>query len=663
MNHHSSALEVLESRIAPAAVYIDSSTLSFSFAGGVLKITPALVNSSVDIRVEQLPDGDFLISDNIGDADLEETASFTGTISSINVTTGTGDDTIDFVFGGPTGFRGSVAVSSSTGDDSISISDGLLRGPLTIAAKGAADITLGSLGGDLDVKGAVKVTQGGGNFLLTQETTVGSLSATGASDLELLGSVIGTATLTSTSTTPGTFAVGGDLAAPAAFIGGSLTVKGGTGDDALNLRHATIGGSVSVSLANGANEITADSGTDISGIVALITGTGDDFVHLSGLTAHDALTVSVGAGTNTAILDGGTSVHGLAKIIGGAANDTVVASNVSIYTGLTVSLSNGTNSFDSETASVSGPASITGGTGDDTLNIANFAVHGNLTLSLGNGANSADLHNLAAFGTLKVSGGTGTDHVSLTDSIVHGGLTVAAGNAANDTTIDDTTVHGVTNISGGADADTVSLGGLLAGGPLTVSLGNGTNTATVATDTTVLGTAKFTGGTGDDTVTFGGLLGSGPIFHGRVTVSLGTAATTNAFTANSATFGAGLSYAGGLAADSVTLSSDVVLYSNLVLSLSGGANTTNIATFGNASAFTYSGGTGVDTLTLGGLGAGYLVGSVSLGAGADVFTIDPGAGSFFASLTVDGGADTDSRSVPAGVIADGIVLKSFETII
>jgi hypothetical protein len=148
-----------------------------------------------------------------------------------------------------------------------------------------------------------------------------------------------------------------------------------------------------------------------------------------------------------------------------------------------------------------------------------------------------------------------------------------------------------------------------------------------------------------------------------VTVSLGTAAATNTFTANSATFGAGLSYAGGLAADAVTLTSDVVLYSNLVLSLSGGANTTNIATFSNATAFTYGGGTGVDALTLGGLGAGYLIGSVGLGDGADVFTINAGAGSFFASLFVDGGASTDSHSIPASVIADGIVLKSFETII
>lgn len=576
----STAIEALEGRVAPAAVFVDATSLTASLSSGVLKIVPKVANSSVEVHATQLANGDFLIADAAGDADLELTADLTGTVSQLNIALGSGDDVIDVALLGDSGFKGGLIINSGAGDDTVTISDGLLKGPLNITATGAADIHVGT--GALDIKGAVNISQLGGNFALGELAKVGSLTARGATDFLLAGSSFGAATLTGTATSgPVSFSIGAGSAP--SLIKGALTVNGTAADDQVEFAKVVVNGALTVNLGAGTNSITADIGAIVHGTTRLLSGLGSTSITLGSLAGS-------GPSFDGAVTIAGTSTADV-KVLSGHFHNTLA---------------------------------ISGGAADDSLTIGSTTTAG---------------PEISGRTTVGLAGATVANIASILSGHFHGGL-IVSGNTANDTvTLGSSTsapsVHGATVLSVGA----------------------GTNTVNVVSGS-YFGGLVFAGGAGDDTLTIGSG-SSSPSFFGRVTASLGAAVGTNSFTATSGTFAAGLTFNGGLNNDAVSITSAAVLEGDLIVNLGAGTNAANIDTFSNLNRFVYLGGAGVDTVTLAGNGAGYLVGVVILGDGIDSLTVAPTAGSFFLSFSADGGLQSDTSSIPAGVLADGFVLTNF----
>jgi|GEM_PF-2798453 len=585
-----SAPEALETRIAPAAVFVDATSLTISLStSGALKIAPKVANSSVEVHLQQLENGDFLITDAAGDDDLEETADFTGNVTSVNVALGNGDDLVDVALLGANGFRGSLSISTALGDDSVTVSEGLLKGPLSITTKANSEITLG--GSDLNIRGAVSVAQVGGSFTLEEGSLLGSLSASGANAFELLGSVRGSASLK--ATTAASFAVGTLGSSPATTIKGGLTITGSAGDDSLELANVNVSGAFSASLGAGNNDTSIGSGVRVDGTAKFSGTTGTDEFHFGSLA------------------DGGPRFNGTLSVNGGS--------------------SGGANLIEVLSGIYAGGFSYSGGTSDDS----------------------------AVFGSTTTTG-----------PALYGKLSLSLGNAttANSAAIYSGTYGAGASINGGIADDSLVIGSATTDGPsFFAKVSTSLNLATTANQAQILsglfvGGLSLTGGNADDSVTFGTAATAGPQFYSKVSVSLGSSITTNTLNAVSGLFGAGFSVSAGVNADLLTFGSELNLRADLSVSAGAGANTVSVGTFSDAIKFSYSGGAGVDKLTLAGVGSGFVMGSANLGDGDDLLTVAPTAGDFFFTFTVDGSTGNDTATVPAGVIGAGFVLKKFETI-
>ena len=412
-----SSIEALESRIAPAGVFVDATTLSTSLIGGVLKVGPKLANTAVEISVEQLSNGDFLITDLAGDNDLEVTADFTGTVASISITTGTGDDTIHVVLGGDTALRGGVTIATGTGDDIVGFNGGTLRGALSVTAKGPAEITVDSSVEATSIKGAVKIAQVGGSFVLGTGSEAGSVTAAGARDFEFHGSTRGPVTL-SNALAAASYAVSGG-----ATVGGNLTIAGGIGGDLVDIADSFVRGFLAVNLGAGNNVLTVGAGASVHGIAKISALAGDD-------------TVTIGSA---------------------AGSGPVFASNVSVSLGEAIA----GNAFSALSGIYSAGLSYKGGSGVDTVNIgATPVIWGALKITGGNGANNVTVGGFGQLVSFSYAGGTGVDTVTLTGAgsgFLTGAATLGAG-------ADSLTILGTSpdfflafTVDGGLDADVVAV--------------------------------------------------------------------------------------------------------------------------------------------------------------------------------------------------------------
>ena len=410
-----SSIEALESRIAPAGVFVDATTLSTSLIGGVLKVGPKLANAAVEISVEQLSNGDFLVSDLAGDNDLETTADLTGSVASISITTGTGDDTIHVVLGGDTALRGGVTIATGTGDDIVGFNGGTLRGALSITAKGTADITVDSSMEATSIKGAVKIAQVGGSFVVGAGSEAGSVTAAGATDFGFHGSARGPLTF-SNGLAAASYAVGG-------AVGGNLTISGGVGGDLVDLADVFVRGFLAVNLGAGNNALTVGAGASVHGIAKITALAGDDSVTIGS---------ALGSGP-------------------------VFASNLSVALGEAVS----GNAFSVLGGIYSAGLSYKGGTGADTVSIgATPVIWGALKITGGNGANNVTVGGFGQLVSFSYAGGTGVDTVTLTGAgsgFLTGAATLGAG-------ADSLTILGTSpdfflafTVDGGLDADVVAV--------------------------------------------------------------------------------------------------------------------------------------------------------------------------------------------------------------
>lgn len=576
--------EALETRIAPAAVFVDATSLTVSLSSsGALKIAPKVANTSVEVHLQQLENGDFLITDAAGDDDLEETADFTGNVTGINVALGNGDDLVDVVLLGANGYRGSLAISTALGDDSVTVSEGLLKGPLTITTKGTSDIVVG--GSDLDIRGAVSVSQVGGSFTFEEGSIASSLTATGANAFELLGSVRGSASLK--ATTAASFAVGTLGSSPATTIKGSLTVTGSAGDDSLELANVNVSGAFSASLGAGNNDTSIGSGVRVDGTAKFAGTTGTDEFHFGSLA------------------DGGPRFNGAVSVSGGTSGG---ANIVEVLSGI-----------------YAGGLSYSGGTSEDnaifgSTTTAGPALYGKLTLSLGNGiaANSATIHSGTYGVGAAINGGAADDSFVIGSATTDGPsffakVTTSLGLAvtANQAQVLSGLFVGGLSVGGGNADDIVSFGAAATAGPqfysrVTVSLGNSITTNTLTATSGLFGAGlAVTASAGSDALTFGSALNlradlSVSAGAGANTVSVGTFSDAIKFT-----------YSGGAGVDKLTLAgagNGSVMGS---VSLGDGDDVLTVAPTAGDFFFTFSvdGGTANDTATVpsGVIGSGFVL--------------------------------------------------------
>jgi hypothetical protein len=220
-------------------------------------------------------------------------------------------------------------------------------------------------------------------------------------------------------------------------------------------------------------------------------------------------------------------------------------------------------------------------------------------------------------------------------------------------------IGGNLNIIAADGADDLYLGNVLVRGLMSASLGGGDNDTVISADASILGLARITGRAGIDSVTLGTVGTSGPGIYGRLSISLGDGA--NSLIGHSGLISGGLSYTGGLGADVVDLGAGLTLFADANISVKNGANVVNVASFSSLWKFTLTGGIDNDTVTLATVGAGYVNGSVNLGAGTDALTIN-GTGDFFSTFKVDGSIGTDTITVSQTVLDNGLTHIGVETV-
>ena len=129
----------------------------------------------------------------------------------------------------------------------------------------------------------------------------------------------------------------------------------------------------------------------------------------------------------------------------------------------------------------------------------------------------------------------------------------------------------------------------------TISLGNGSNHLFVGDSAAISGGAiAYTGGTGRDTLTFGDAMASSAVYGSTITLNLGSGQNTVNAGQSAGAFSSFITINGGADTDAVSFGNG--LAGNLTVNLGDGTN--SFAPSVNTSTIAYTGGTGVDTITL-----------------------------------------------------------------
>jgi hypothetical protein len=373
-----------------------------------------------------------------------------------------------------------------------------------------------------------------------------------------------------------------------------------------------------------------------------------------------------------------------------AGSDNEVFLNLRDYTGRTDIVFNDANSSVTIQNGLSGPLSIVSGDGHDMLKVnAGATGRGSITWKAGDGDNILDYRG-SLEGGLRMTSGTGADEVSITGSL-GGAVTLGLGSGANEATIGGQ-LGSLLSYTGGSGPDTLTLlaaaivEGNVSYRPSTgtnalevrgtvnadvfyrassgndtatfapaskveeifATLGDGVNAITLAGEVTE--DVVITGGNGADTITLGPAVKIGR----HLEAQLGHGANIFTGTAPSAgtvgSIGGRLEITGGSNADDVSLGGFTVA-KKVEIKLGGGANTLTIPVINaggggeivgfSAKKLLYTGGKGVDTISIESSLATPGAGVFKLGGGDDVFTY-VGGQPLFTALTIIGGQGTDT---------------------
>ena len=435
-----------------------------------------------------------------------------------------------------------------------------------------ATLDLAAANNALTVSGAVKAStiNGGGN------DTIKLLGAVSGSDISLGGG-------NSSLTTGAMF--------------GHTSVKAGAGNDVLSLGTVT---SSTVNLGDGANVLTtgdvsygtliagagkntitlgtAASSTAVGmGYSSLVTGNGDNNVTVKGLTSYS--TMHFGSGSDTVSLTTSTTSSrcDYNVIDLGAGDNKLSVTGSYRYGAITAENGNNTVSINPSSTAFT-TSSLTVGNGNNSIALGSTSSS---TVSLGHGKN-----------TVAIS--------TLSQSLLNGG---DGGNKIDLTSVATSTV----NLGLGQDVVTVATMSGSSALPLEFNLGGGSDSFAVSTSATY-GNIRM--GAGDDTVSFGTSakavtsisnvavdLGDGV---NKLSVYAGTSTAANSLTVSGAVSGdSAMTF--GTGADKLTFD-NATLTSGMTVNLGAGADTLAL-TGSTAGRGSFNGGTGIDVLNLGGLGA------------------------------------------------------------
>jgi hypothetical protein len=579
------------------------------------------------------------ITDSTGNSTVAITGANSGTIDGLafssieNLSLSTGDDTVT-VTGNGSGVSltgsldlgdgtnsltmnssaGSIAsVTSGTGDDTFSISSGSVTGAVS-SGNGSNKLTisgtsssigsyLGGTGTDLitlsggDVVGDVSTSTGNDTVLIssTASTIGGNLNLeTGDSDTLSYAEYTNAVSITLTGITSnagstaggGATAISGIASGFESLIGGSNsgdTVTDSTGDSTIVINGAnsgTIDGMAfsaieNLSLSNGIDGVTVQTGGSLSGNLNLGDGTSNTLTMASGAGAIGSVTAN--GGNDTFTINGGT-VTGAVNLGDGANALTInnTASTIGSYTG-----GSGIDTIDSKGGDILGAVN-TGSAGDSLTLTLGATITGAVTL--GANSDSSDGNDSLSLNASSIKGavttGSGADEVTLSaTSSVNGNITLGidgdtyTASNADTLTLNASTVTG--NVTSGSGADKV---GVLTTSKITgnITLGSNTDSADGADTLTVTGTSSsskseitgsITTGAGEDTLD----LTNATIGGASQTISLGTdsnsldgndrlSATGTAITATITT---------GSGSDSLALSSGSSITGNVTLGIDG----------------------------------------------------------------------------------------------
>ena len=520
---HTTSIEALESRIAPAAV--------FALSGSVLKITGDANNDTVKVSYSGTVSNTNHIltitgaSSGSGSTNGNGifTISETSAIKSIVINLGNGSNDVTFSNDDGDNFIASISYTGGVAADTLHFED--FNSDAGMMAK------LG-LGDDVV------------NF---RESTVGvAINTVGfAKDVSIdLGG--GNNQITTTASGAGTHA-------PSLEFHGALTITGGNGSDAINL------------------------GVDLSSVIGFMNTNvlvGKTLTFNGGKGANDFNVFGTDITLGKTTLKSADLLAGFTPSIIGSASATITAGSLTV-----AAPANATNSFDLEapTIKVSGGISYAGGAAADTVNIGTVSgslstiIAGKIGVTNGAGTNITKIGSLATPGTLFVTGalaltgGIGSDTLAIhsTSGSISGGVSTTLGAGASNVSVAGSglIIAGLTvKTSGvGSAADTLTLSGLISTKAISATLGAGA--ATVKIDD-IIALDKFTLNTG----------------AGGSTINIETDA---AFTGAS-TFFKAANIISGIGADALTIGSatSVTFLSSLTAKLGllevNGTNTSNI---------------------------------------------------------------------------------------
>ena len=362
-------------------------------------------------------------------------------------------------------------------------------------------------------------------------------------------------------------------------VTGSISVLSANGNDIINIEPQAAGdvfvvpGNLNINTGNGSDTIFilggADAGTaTIAGNVAINAGNGADNLNLS-----------TGAAANT------LTINGRLNFIGGNGLDSVASDNGNLEINGLTTLNQvnvltlnpdaaATNTVNLVGLQISNPMAESSAnnitlTGDATANAVTINGSFNYTGNMRDDNIAIDGATILGNTVLNLYGADIDNTVTLADNadtLLQGNLTIIAGNGAD------------TIVSDGTNDTTIN-------GSVSMNLGAGTNNVTLDTATNaggIAGSMTVYGGNGNDIINIGGI--SGFSINGSLTVSLGntvgTSADQNELELTDTTVGGGVSYTGGSGIDSVTLDGTTTVANSLNVYLGAGPDelTLNAAT-------------------------------------------------------------------------------------
>lgn len=336
-----------------------------------------------------------------------------------------------------------------------------------------------------------------------------------------------------------------DLTAGGTLSGRILTVRGGNGNDVLNIEGGTIGSIVNVDMGNGNDIVNIGGviGTAIGARAFIFNGGLGNDGFLAGNGSQFAGTLVLTRFNNIQFGDGENGVQALDVVVTNQGENT---NNLAVF---------------NPDALLAGNFTYVGGNLDDSV-FLNGEIGGNATLVGNAGSNSLDMQDGILGGNLNYVGGNFEDNVIFNAGTqILGSAVLNMFNGENTyTLVDAFLVGGNMTIRSGGGVDDLTFGGQVDGN-LDVDLGNGNNTFELIPSALIGGRLSYYGGAGVDTVTIDSTVA------GDLRVYLGVGADVFSYGANTQVNSAYLDFGADFDNDTFNQNGAVVAWNQTLLNV------------------------------------------------------------------------------------------------